>query len=278
MSIASRKVVAVAALWCANAVGGIAAGQVDVDQILNPQASLPGVDDEVIVRGRRGVELRLEIERAENAIFARFNDINSDDRFDIACRLEAPIGSRIDRRICQSNDWREQDSNFGNAWLRHQRGEGGPPPEVFIVAQQRGQRLLADEMRRLVYQDEELYQAVERMGRARMELAEFHGSAFSGSYAREVIPNDEGLPLNASRMFHVWIGSEQWTHPLTLPTFGVTQVAGKIRTLEIECEEGRERHRYEDQQAWTLPPDWSGCMLLVGAKRKTEFALYEFEQ
>jgi hypothetical protein len=278
MVTAGPKAVAVAALCYANAVGGVAAGQADVDEILNPEASLPAVDDEVIVRGRRGAEIRFEIESAENAIFARFNDINSDDRFDIVCRSEAPLGSRIDRRICQSNDWREQDSNAANAWLRHQRGEGGPPPEAFFVAQQRGQRLLADEMRRLVYQDEELYQAVERMGRARMELAEFHGSAFSGSYAREVIPNDEGLPLNASRMFHVWIGSEQWTHPLTQPTFGVAQIEGKIRTLEIECEEGRERHRYEDQQAWTLPPDWSGCMLLVGAKRKTEFALYEFEQ
>jgi hypothetical protein len=278
MITAGRKAVAVAALCCANAVGGVAVGQVDVDEILNPQASLPAVDDEVIVRGRRGVELRLEIERAENAIFGRFNDINSDNRFDITCRLEAPIGSRIDRRVCESNDWREQAANFGSAWVRQSRGEGGPLPEVFILAQQLGQRQLADEMRRLVYQDEELYQAVERMGRARMELAEFSRSAFRGSYAREVIPNEEGLPLGAARMFQVWVGSERWTHPLKLPTFGMAQISGKIRKLEIECDEGRERHRYEDNQAWTLPPDWSACVLLVSAQRKTEFALYEFEQ
>jgi hypothetical protein len=264
MVTAGRKAVAIAAVGCASVVGGVAVGQVDVDEILNPQASLPAVDDEVIVRGRRGVELRLEIERAENAIFARFNDINSDDRFDIACRLEAPIGSRIDRRVCESNDWREQAANFAAAWVRQSRGEGGQLPEIFILEQQRGQRQLADEMR--------------RMGRARMELAEFSRSAFRGSYAREVIPNEAGLPLGAARMFHVWIGSERWGHPLKLPTFGVKQISGKIRNLEIECDEGRERHEYEDKQAWTLPPDWSACVLLVSAERKTEFALYEFEQ
>ena len=278
MNTASRKAVAVAALCCANAVGGVAAGQVDVDEILNPQASLPVVDDEVIVRGRRGVELRLELERAENAIFARFNDINSDDRFNIVCRSEAPIGSRIDRRICESNDWREQAANFGAAWVRQSRGESGQIPEIFILEQQRGQRQLADEMRRLIYQDEELYQAVERMGRARMELAEFSRSAFRGSYARQVIPNAEGLPLGAARMFHVWVGSERWNHPLTLPTFGVAQISGKIRKFDIECDEGRERLRYEDKLAWTLPPDWNDCVLSVDAQRKTEFALYEFEQ
>lgn len=278
MITAGRKAVALAVLCCANVVGGVAGGQVDVDAILNPAASPPAVDDEVIVRGRRGAELRVEIERAENAVFARFNEINSDDRFDIVCRLEPPIGSRIDRRVCQSNDWREQDANFGNALVRQLRGESGQIPEVFVMEQRRGQRLLADEMRRLIYQDEKLYQAVERFGKARLDLAEFSRSAYRGSFARQVVPGEEGLPLGAARMFHVWIGSERWSHPLTLPTFGVAQVSGKIRTLEIECDQGRERHRYEDKLAWTLPPEWSACVLLVGAQRKTEFALYEFEQ
>jgi hypothetical protein len=278
MVTASRRAVVVAALCCSNAVAGVGVAQVDVDELLNPEASAPAVDDEVIVRGRRGVELRLEIEGAENAIFARFNDINSDDRFDIGCRMQAPIGSRIDRRVCESNDWRDQAANFAAAWVRQSRGEGGPLPEVFLVEQQRGQRQLVDEMRRLVYQDEVLYQAVERMGRARMALAEFHRSAFRGSYAREVIPNEEGLPLGAERMFHVWVGSERWSHPLTQSTFGMAQITGKIRNVEIECEEGGERHEYEDKLAWTLPPDWSDCILFVSARRKTEFALYELEQ
>ena len=273
-----RWVLVLVAVGSASAAGRTALAQVDVDGILRPQASVPAVDDEIIIRGRRGAELRLEMERAENAIFARFNEINSDDRFDIVCRLEAPIGSRIDRRVCSSNDWRAQAAEHGGALIRHLRGEGGPLPEMFLIEQQRGQRQLVDEMRRLVFNDEALYEAVVRYGKARMDLAEFSGSALHASYSRRVIPGEDGLPLDATRMFHVWVGSDRWMHPLAESTFGVKHISGKIRRLEIECDQGRERHKYEDNVAWTLPADWSGCVLLVDAKRKTHFALLELEQ
>jgi hypothetical protein len=218
------------------------------------------------------------MERAENAIFARFNEINSDDRFDIECRREPPIGSRIDRRVCSSNDWRAQAAEHAGALIRHLRGEGGPLPEMFLIEQQRGQRQLVDEMRRLVFDDETLYEAVVRYGKARMDLAQFSGSALHASYSRQVIPGEDGLPLDATRMFQVWVGSDRWMHPLAESTFGVKHISGKIRSLEVECDQGSERHKYEDNLAWTLPAEWSACVLLVDAKRKTQFALYEFEQ
>lgn len=274
---AGRRAVTFLALCCASVVSSLAAGQVDVDDVLSAEEP-PAVDDEVVVRGRRGGVLRLEMERAQNAVFARFNEINSDDGFDIVCRREPPIGTRITRRICQSNDWREQDANFANAMLRQLRGEGGPSPEQFTIEQRFRQRLLADEMQRLVFEDEQLYQALQRFGKARLELAEYGGATFRGSFSRQVIPGEAGLPLDANRMFYVWIGADRWSHRLTLPTFGVAQISGKIRTLDIQCSEGREQHEYEDKLAWTLPADWSACVLLVDAKRKTEFALYEFEQ
>jgi hypothetical protein len=274
----SRWVLLVVATGFAGVAGRTAFAQADVERILSPQASVPAVDDEIIVRGRRGAELRLEMERAENAIFARFNDINSDDRFDIVCRLEPPIGSRIDRRVCSSNDWRDKAAEHGAALIRHLRNEGGPLPEMFLLEQQRGQRQLVDEMRRLVFSDETLYEAVARYGKARMDLAEFSGSSLHASYSRQVISAEDGLPLDATRMFHVWIGSDRWMHPLAESTFGVKHISGKIRSLEIECDQGRERHKYEDNLAWTLPADWSGCVLLVDAKRKTHFALLELEQ
>jgi hypothetical protein len=274
----SRWVLLVVAAGFAGVAGRTAFAQADVEGILNPQASVPAVDDEIIIRGRRGAELRLEIERAENAIFARFNAINSDDRFDIVCRLEPPIGSRIDRRVCSSNDWRDKAAEHGAALIRHLRNEGGPLPEMFLLEQQRGQRQLVDEMRRLVFSDETLYEAVVRYGKARMDLAEFSGSSLHASYSRQVISAEDSLPLDATRMFHVWIGSDRWMHPLAESTFGVKHISGKIRSLEIECDQGRERHKYEDNLAWTLPADWSGCVLLVDAKRKTHFALLELEQ
>lgn len=274
----SRWVLVFGSICCASVVGSAVSAQVDVDALLSPQASVPAVDDEIIVRGRRGAELRLEMERAENAIFARFNEINSDDRFDIECSMEPPIGSRIDRRVCLSNDWRAQSAEHAGALIRQLRNEGGPVPEIFLILQQRGQRQLVDEMRRLVFSDETLYETVVRYGKARMDLAEFSGSALHASYSRQVIPGEGGLPLDATRMFHVWIGSDRWMHPLAESTFGVKNISGKIRRLEIECDQGSERHRYEDNLAWTLPADWSGCVLLVDARRKTHFALVELAQ
>jgi hypothetical protein len=50
-------------------------------------------------------ELRIDIERAAEAVFARFNEINSTDDFDIHCRLEKVYG--LLRRSCMSNSWRE---------------------------------------------------------------------------------------------------------------------------------------------------------------------------
>jgi hypothetical protein len=42
--------------------------------------------------------------------------------------MEVPIGSRIDRRVCSSNDWRAQAAEHAAAFVRHLRNEGGPAP------------------------------------------------------------------------------------------------------------------------------------------------------
>lgn len=274
---ATRKNLAVVALCCASAVCGVAVPQENGGDIARPETSAPAVDDEVIVRGQRVGELRLEIQLAEDAVFDRFNQINSDDRFDIVCRMEQVTGSLIDRRICASNDWREQDANHASAQLQQLRGETGPAPQQFLGAQQHGQQLLSEEVRRLVHEDESLYQAVERLARARMALAERTGQALELSAARSVIPDESGLPFGAKRMLQVHIGRDRWSHMLTEHTFAVAQISGKIRSLAIECEQGRDRFPYEDRQSWTLPPEWSACILLVDAKRDTEFVIFELE-
>lgn len=60
--------------------------------------------DEIIVYGSKSLnQLRLEMNRAEEIVFDRFNSLNSDDEYDIHCYKEAKIGSRIKRRICRAN-------------------------------------------------------------------------------------------------------------------------------------------------------------------------------
>lgn len=57
--------------------------------------------EEVIVRGRRLVELRFEVEKAQERAYAIFNEINSDNDFDIYCRDERRHHSRATTRVCR---------------------------------------------------------------------------------------------------------------------------------------------------------------------------------
>lgn len=57
--------------------------------------------DEVIVRGRRLQELRVEVEDARERAYDLFNEINSDDDFDIRCRDERMYHSHALHRACR---------------------------------------------------------------------------------------------------------------------------------------------------------------------------------
>ncbi len=80
--------------------------------------SEPPGEPDIVVRGKSFKELRFEVKIAEEALYARFNDINSDDRFDIHCFTERGYGTRILQRLCLSNSWREQDANIGEEAAR----------------------------------------------------------------------------------------------------------------------------------------------------------------
>src|SRR6202008_342487 len=56
--------------------------------------------DEVVVRGRRLTELRVEIEIKRERAYSIFNEINSTDDFDFQCVEELRRGSRMPRRVC----------------------------------------------------------------------------------------------------------------------------------------------------------------------------------
>lgn len=58
--------------------------------------------EEVIVRGRRLTELRFEVEKARERAYAIFNEINSDNDFDIYCRNERRYHSRATTRVCRA--------------------------------------------------------------------------------------------------------------------------------------------------------------------------------
>jgi hypothetical protein len=56
--------------------------------------------EEIIVRGRRLTDLRFEAEQAQERAYAIFNELNSDDDFDVFCRDERRHHSRAKVRLC----------------------------------------------------------------------------------------------------------------------------------------------------------------------------------
>jgi hypothetical protein len=56
--------------------------------------------DEVIVRGKRLAEFRVEVQLARERAYAIFNEINSTDDFDVTCREEMRTGTRLERTVC----------------------------------------------------------------------------------------------------------------------------------------------------------------------------------
>jgi hypothetical protein len=231
----------------------------------------PGPPD-IIVRGRRIGELRFEIERAEEAVFARFNEINSTDDFDIHCRSEK-VGM-LKRRFCMSNSWREQSANMAGEMVRAMNGQRNfARAQAHRAEQLRTNQLLADEMRQLAAEDEQLRQAFANLSEAELALTTRLGNR---TLSRQVSAISGSLPYEAELIFEIIVGNEPWRHRLTRHTFTIAHVFGEIRRLRVECAEGSRQLDYEIGVDWTLPSGWSSCVLQVNAKKETTFRLYEF--
>ena len=72
-----------------------------------PESVLPGgqddVVDEVTVYADDSLpNLRARLRSVDEAFFKRYNELNSNDDYDMICKLETRIGSQIPRRVCMS--------------------------------------------------------------------------------------------------------------------------------------------------------------------------------
>lgn len=263
---------------CCAVCAGIALAQVPetgAEPVRDPQAV-----DEVIVEGRGLGALRAEVIRAEEVVFARFNDINSDDEFDIDCRMEIPLGSRIPRRVCRANYWRDIEVDIADEALRWMQGSAysGPGQTARGLQPYKG-KLLHDEIRQLAAEDEQFRAALTELGTVQLALDEEAGTSPStaDSVSRQLPKGEEGLPYGAESVIEVRVGRKPWMQALTSRTFTLARVYGEIRSVEIDCAEREARLQYEIGVEWNIPATWGSCTLMVDASRDTTFALYEFE-
>jgi hypothetical protein len=142
------------------------------------QAEAP---DEVTVRGQKTLtQYRLELERARDDLFKRFNDANTGKDTDITCRNEQPTGSRMRQNVCRSGAEDQADASAARGFLTSLLHSAGnylvpdAPPGTQVAAnigtgsaQNAGQSGESDAMakfeqewRRILSEDREFYQAV----------------------------------------------------------------------------------------------------------------------
>ncbi len=237
----------------------------------------PPVGDEVIVIGKSPGQIRVEMEHAEEAVYDRFNALNSDHQFDVHCRWEIPINSHISRRGCQPNFLRDAEAKAGRETLRARQGGGiGIDPASFLTAGDYKIGLMREQMRRVAAEDEQFQTELVRFVKLKEAL---EGLARSPSSTKAVATagRNGSLPYDAALAADVHVGRHPWRHALTHRTFTFAELHGELGRLEIKCGERAEEMSYEDEAEWTLPEDWKDCVLSVGAPRGTTFTLYEFE-
>jgi hypothetical protein len=277
---AATKTAAIVLLCGACGVGGISLAQEGDRAAAEVEASPPATDDTIVVQGQSLGLLRSEILRAEELVFARFNDINSDDEFDIDCRMEVPTGSRVPRRVCRANFWREVEIDIAEEaifWMQGSAYSG--PGQSNRGLQPYKSELLREEIRRLATEDEQFRAELTNLATAHQALAETRGSPepTADSASRQVPADEDGLPYGAASVVEVRVGRKPWTYALTRRTFTLAHLYGEIRSIEVECEARNARLQHEVGVEWTIPDAWRSCTLVIDAARDTTFALYEFE-
>jgi hypothetical protein len=113
--------------------------------------------DEVVVRGRTLAALRIEIERAEDAVYERFNVLNADDELDIRCTAEPPLGTRIPVRECLPRFAVRAEGRASGELVNGLQGSAfGGDPQVHLTQLAQKSQELTEAMRRLAREDDEL--------------------------------------------------------------------------------------------------------------------------
>jgi hypothetical protein len=265
-----RSFLRLAVLGAAVACRAVSAQDIPVQSASRPPP--PGGDDEIVVYGSVH-DLRLQLLHARDAMLARWNEVNGDDKFDIHCKWEAPIGTRIKRESCVSNIWAELDAKIGQAFLAQSRREAGPPPGLFLGEQNYWTSKLREQWYRLANEDAGLRETMKRFGQAEEALDRLSPSRRSVS----TVAPSEALVDGAQRAFYVTAGRKPWKHDLETRSFAIATPAGGIQGLTVTCKSATEQLEYRPNSEWTIPDDYGTCWLQVDATPSTAFTLYEFE-
>ena len=122
--------------------------------------------DEVEVTGTRLWKMRQQLVELEDRFYALYNELNENDDFDVTCRMEAPLGTRLRKRNCKVAYVEDAEAEQGQAFVR---GEFAPDPQLIALERQTEYRAAA---LKVINSDKRLRRLIEE----RMKLEERYES------------------------------------------------------------------------------------------------------
>ena len=116
--------------------------------------------DEITVFGTRSLRtIERLMESADETLFGLFNELNTDDKFDVYCGKENRVGSKTKVRVCKSNFER---GVMTEAWEGAAFNDNSSTFELPKAEIRRHRAEMRQEMTRLVVEHPELMRALDR--------------------------------------------------------------------------------------------------------------------
>jgi hypothetical protein len=114
------------------AAAGLAGGQevIPPPPVLGPPPPVLEELDEAKVRATKLWQMRQNLISAEERFYALYNELNKDDDYDVHCKVEAPLGTRLKSRICRIAFYEEAQADEAQALLG---GYQAPPPQQVML-------------------------------------------------------------------------------------------------------------------------------------------------
>ena len=142
------------------------------------------IDEITVSATQTPTAIRRQLIAVENGIYAMFNALNDDDRYDIVCRKETRIGSQIPQRVCLTRIYREalaqatedEDAAVGGVGANVFRGPG--------IDASRHNEILRQKMAHIANENPELMVALRKRLELERSYAMTTGPAHSGRRAR----------------------------------------------------------------------------------------------
>ncbi|MES2625465.1 MAG: hypothetical protein V4628_09310 [Pseudomonadota bacterium] len=155
-------------LFTALAAAAFSCGMLAMEAV----APQPNVDvEEIVVTGERSlVSLRIEADKAEDVVYELFNELNTEDRYDVHCATETRVLSHIKQRHCRTGFELEAMQAEAQYLLSRAAGNATAAPTPVNIAMNAELPGFQATMKKIVEQNPALLEAVIKHAKLREEL------------------------------------------------------------------------------------------------------------